>query len=73
MYAPERKKLTRECGAEQEVVVKLPGDGTLNLPLGTNLTFAIDNVRNVYAGLKDGFDISLLLSDEVSYPYSTLP
>jgi len=48
------------------VTVKLPGDGTSNLALGANISVTINNVRNLWAGPKDGFDLTLLLSDGVS-------
>ena len=48
------------------VMVKLPGNGERNLAVGANVTFAINNVRNLWAGPKDGFDLTLFLSDGVS-------
>jgi len=48
------------------VIVKFPGNGDHNLALGANVTFTISNVRNLWAGPKDGFDLTLLLSDGIS-------
>jgi hypothetical protein len=48
------------------IVVQLGGNGASNFPTGTNVTFMLDSIRNLYAGPKDGFDISLFLSDGVS-------
>jgi len=31
-------------------MVALPGDGARNLEPGTNITFSIDNIRNLFAG-----------------------
>jgi hypothetical protein len=48
------------------VTVRLPGDGTSNLALGAIINVTINNVRNLWAGPKDGFDLTLFLSDGVS-------
>ena len=48
------------------VTVKLGGIGSRNLALGSNISFTVGNVRNLWAGSKDGFDLTLLLSDDIS-------
>jgi len=48
------------------VTVQLAGDGQRNLALGSSIMFTINNVRNLWAGPKDGFDLTLLLSDGIS-------
>ena len=48
------------------ITVQLMGAGDRNLALGSNITFTLNNVRNLWAGPKDGFDLTLLLSDGIS-------
>ena len=52
--------------SEPAVTVKLSGIGSRNLALGSNISFTVGNIRNLWAGRKDGFDLTLLLSVDIS-------
>lgn len=49
-----------------DVTVQIQGDGDRNFPDGSSIEVTLTNIRCLWAGAKDGFDLSLLLSDGVS-------
>ena len=49
-----------------DVTVQIQGDGDRNFPDGSSIEITLTNIRCLWAGAKDGFDLSLLLSDGVS-------
>ncbi|EKX49173.1 hypothetical protein GUITHDRAFT_136329 [Guillardia theta CCMP2712] len=50
----------------QDLYLRLFGSGATNLPEGLRISFTLANVRNLWAGPKNGIDIALLLSDQIS-------
>ena len=58
--------ITVHALSADEVVVRLPGSGARNLAEGSSISVTLNNVRNLWAGNKEGFDLALLLSDGVS-------
>lgn len=52
--------------SEKDITLKLPGDGTRNLGEPNSVSMTLNHIRNLWSGNKEGFDLSLLLSDGIS-------
>jgi hypothetical protein len=46
--------------------MQLPGNGSTNLPEGASISITLNNVLNLWAGKKEGFDMAIFLSDGLS-------
>ena len=49
-----------------DITLALPGAGARMLADPNSVSFTLNNIRNLWAGNKEGFDLSLLLSDGIS-------
>ena len=50
----------------QEILLQLAGDGSSNLAEGASISVTLNNIRNLWSGKKEGFDITIFLSDGIS-------